>query len=378
MVKRQQIIKLLPYFFSVLLLILVVFELVYFLNLKPFYYPQDLLIEFTPESYLDRKIHKLSLEEKVGLLFMVGFDEKELDEKTLAFFQKHNFNAFLLRERNIKDEKQLKQLINSLKIGSLTSLIAVDQEGGKADRINFTNIDRTSQAKIKNQEQAYQIAKTRGEILASLAIDLNFSPVLEVVRNNSAYINRSGRAFLGDEEQVFQLAKAMIRGYKERGVISVAKHFPGGLGRRVENPHQVLPVLDINKKEIEKDIYPFKKLIAEKKVRAIMVTHLLYPQIDQQYPSSLSSRFMIDILRKDLGFKGVIISDDLAMKAITNDYSIAQAAKQAFLAGADLILISSSPSDQQEAYNVILKAVQTGEISMTKVEWSLKRIIKLR
>lgn len=312
MIKKQNIIKYLPIVFTSLLFIIVIFEFFYFLKFKPFYYiEEEFQVAFSPQLDLQKKIKAMPLEEKVASLFMIGFNSQQLDEETLSFIREYKFNNFLLKQNNIKDEKQLKELVRSLKdINpssplSFKSLIAIDQEGGKVSRIDFLNIDNTSQAEIKSLKQSYEIGRNRGEVLQSLGINLNFSPVLEVVVNRFSFINSQKRAFNGNKEQVYQFGKAMIDGYKETGVLPVAKHYPGGLGRTSQDPHLSLPVVNIARDELDEDIFPYNQLIKTNKLKLIMVTHLKYPLIDNR-PASLSNRLISAILRRENGFKGVI------------------------------------------------------------------------
>lgn len=333
----------------------------------------------------------MSLEEKVGYLFMVGFEGEKLDEETRDFLQKHYFRNFLLLERNINNEEQLKQLTGDLKSLAgkdpvLQPIVAVDQEGGAVDRIRFGKIDHTSQLEISSVDQAYQLAYKRGKILNDLGINWNLAPVLDIGWDSSSYIAKTGRAFPdrnlnpvpGTGEGMGEgtgKAGAMIRGYQESGVIGVVKHYPFGLGRTRIDPHQNLATIDINKQELEKDWVVLKTLINRQEVKAVMVTHLKYPQIDD-LPASLSTIWINDFLRQELGFKGVVVTDDLMMKAISHNYSVAEAGKLAFLAGADLIMVSGKPEDQYLAYEAILKAVRNGEISLARIEESVARIDK--
>jgi len=379
----------LHYFFISLLSLAVIFELVCFIRLKPFSSPlvdlDQYQFDFVTELLLERQLQQIPLEEKIGALFMVGLPGPELTPETKEFLNRNHFRHFLLLGRNITDPDQLKELTQSLRFVNpgvdeqgkstpgLTEIIAVDQEGGQVSRVRFDQTDNTSQAEISDQIQAYQVAKKRGEMLQELGINLNFSPVVEVVRNDFSYLNQLNRVFKGDEEKVTGLSQALIKGYRDSGLITSAKHFPGGLGRLPLNPHQALPVLDISREELNKDLTPFKKLIADQEVEVIMVSHLLYPQIDNQ-PTSLSQKFMTDILREELSFQGIIITDDLAMAGVTNDYSIPQAGKMAFSAGADLILISGPASSQEAAAQTILETVRANQALIKKVNSSVKRI----
>jgi beta-N-acetylhexosaminidase len=169
----------------------------------------------------------------------------------------------------------------------------------------------------------------------------------------------------------------MIRGYQEADIIPVAKHFPGGLGRQGLDPHRFLPTVSIKEDELEKDIYPYIKLIEEGRLPTLMVTHILYPNQDHQYTASLSEKFLKEIIRQKLGFKGVIVIDDLAMRAITDTYTIPEAGVGAIEAGADLLIISDDSQDQSLAYEAVLQAVKAGVIKESRVDESVKRILKL-
>ncbi len=322
------------------------------------------------------RISKMSLEEKVGRLFVVGVLGEELGLKNEEFLKEHHFNAFLLGQGNIKNEGQVKELIASLeKIATDSALIGVDQEGGEVSRIEFGGIDLRSQAKIRDSEEAYEVGRNRGKVLADLGVKIIFAPVIEVVWDNESYINRQERAFLGDEKKVFELGEAMIEGYGNEGVICVGKHFPGGLGWVGVNPHESLPTLDISREELERDIWPFRKLIEGNKIKAIMMTHILYSQVDSKWPASLSEKIIGGILREELEFEGVVVTDDLAMKAVTENYSIDEAVREAFLAGADLMIITGGRANQSQAYEAIFKAVEDGEIAEERVDESVRRII---
>jgi len=376
--------KLLTAIFIVLISVLCLLELLYFIKFKPFFYASEdenqMANSLIEDLLLERKIRKLSLEEKVGALFVLGFKGVSLSPEQTEFFKDNHFIHFLLLEENIKSEEELIKLTGELKglnNSLLPSLIGVDQEGGEVARIKFKDIDNTPQNQIFTLEKAYEIGKNRGEILKSLGINLNFSPVVEIIRDNNSYLALGNRAFLGEKEKVLGLSEAMIQGYKAGGIIPVPKHFPGGLGRNMADPHQVLPVLDITREELDKDLYIFKALAQNNQASVMMTTHLYYPLIDKDNPVTLSETFVSSILRQSLGFRGVILTDDLKMKGITNKYSVPKAALKAFQAGSDLLLISGTKEEQKQAYEVILKAVKNGEIKEKRLNNSLKRILKI-
>ncbi len=368
-------------FFSLILGLAAILELVYIFSLKPFYFSS---FEFQPaaEFEINKKIAAMSLEEKVGALLMVGFNGTSLSPETQEFIKAHHLRHFLLLGKNISGEEQLKQLTASLnvKTRSLHSLIAVDQEGGQVERIKFGEIDNASQAEIMSVAQAFKVAQNRGKALVQLGINLNLSPVVEVIRDEQSYLAQLDRAFrpkAGGEDQVFLLSKAMIQGYQEAGLVTLAKHFPAGLGRQSADPHQTLPVLEIGYPELYQDLEPLAQLIRQGKVQIVMSTHIFYPQIDPDEPVTTSEKLISAILRADLGFKGVVISDDLVMRGISSAQTVEQAALKAFQAGHDLLLISGPQPIQERVYQVLFEAVKAGEISQLRLNTSLKRLFQL-
>lgn len=345
------------------------------------------------EVIINTKIRKLTLEEKVGALFMVGFNGISLDEETEKFISDNHFIHFLLLGKNIESEEQLMVLTSALcqgpaltsddltggnvKAGPLHCIVAVDQEGGLVSRIGFGEMDNTAQAEIQTVPQAYKIAKNRGESLKKLGINMNLAPIVEVVRDENSYLSNLNRAFIGDEEFVFELSEAMIKGFEEVGIIPVPKHFPGGLGRLAADPHQTLPVVDIDRQQLDQDLLPLKRLIETGQVRAVMSTHILYPKIDQENIVTTSKEFIDVILRQDLGFEGAVISDDLVMRASSSQKPLMETVKQSFLAGHDILILSGDSQTQDQAYEAIIEAVRSGEIQEKRVEESLKRLLRI-
>lgn len=342
-------------------------------------------------------IQNIPLEQRVGMLFMVGIEGQVLDEETSNFIAQNNFTNFLLLQRNIGGETQVKQLIEELKelkgttLGRdvpLTAMVAVDQEGGSVNRINFGNMDLTPQSEISDPDEAHRIAVNRAGILKNLGINVNLAPVLDIPQSQFSYIGRTNRAFMGEE--VVKMAVAMMEEYQKQGIIPVVKHYPFGLGRITVDPHQVLPEVNINQTELGEDIGVLREL---GKVKAVLVTHLLYPQIDSQLPSSLSPIFIGEILRGDkpafarqpasfgevkgMGFEGLVVTDDLNMGAITRHFSIPDASKLAIKAGADMVIISGNILEQQRAYEAVLGAVKSGEISEERINEAVGRIMKV-
>ena len=325
---------------------------------------------FPSSDVLSERIVKMTLQEKIGCLVMSVPDGVELSQA----------GGYFLLSKNIDSPDQLKNLIATANGLREDLLIAVDQEGGKVSRIPW--IDSTPQIEIANETEAYRIAKERGEELKKLGVNMNFAPVLDQVWLSNSFIGQQGRFFKGDvgpparldsarrAGEAGKLGAAMIRGYLDAGIIPVAKHFPGGLGRTSQDPHLVLPSISITREELDKDLEPFKKAI-EASVPAIMATHLVYPNIDK-VPVSRSKKFLTDILRQELGFKGVIMVDDLSMGAVKNNYGVGEYAVQSILAGADLLLVASE-NDHLEILQSLKLAVERGELPEERIDQSLER-----
>jgi len=314
---------------------------------------------FSKTAVIER-IVKMPLQEKIGYLVMGVPDGIEFSQAS----------SYFLLSKNIDSPNQIKDLIATASGDREDLIIAVDQEGGSVSRIDW--VDSTSQGEIKDEDQAYQIAKERGEELKKLAINMNFSPVLDQAWLSNSFIGRQGRFFKGD---VGKLGAAMIRGYLDAGIIPVAKHFPGGLGRTSQDPHLVLPSISITREELDRDLGPFKKAI-EADVPAIMATHLIYPEFDQ-VPVSQSSKFLIDILRQELGFKGVIVIDDLSMGAVKNDYQVGEYAVQSILAGGDLLLVASE-KDYQEVIQSLTRAIENNQLPEERIDEAVIKRLRLR
>jgi len=325
-------------FFSTILL-LIAFAIYYqfkFIKLskktKLYDFPQPPVIAtYNPKSTPVNP--NLSLDQKIGQVLMSTIQGLELSEGERVEMREGSLSNILLMGKNIKDEEQLKTLTNSIyqeaTFSGIKPFIAVDQEGGKVSRITW--IESTAQNEIKTDEQAYNIAWIRGQQLKNLGINLNLAPVIEVAGQKSSFIANQKRIFASDSAQ---LAKAMVGGYREAGIIPVIKHYPAGLARTTIDPHLQLPKIIYSQDEFIQDIIGFGKVNAP----GLMVTHLVYPALDAS-PSSASSFFIQQILRQDLDFSGLVISDDLSMKAISDNYNIGEYGIGSLEAGVDMLIV---------------------------------------
>ena len=324
----------------------------------------------TPRSILN----EMTVEQKVGQLFMLGFWGQEPDYYITKMISEREIGGVILFKYNIDNKDQVIKLTTKLqKMSTVPLFISVDQEGGVVSRVEFEGTSSISQADIKDETEAFTVAKRRAEELKELGINMNLSPVVDSISDENAYL--FNRAFRGERDEIVSLSKGMIKGYKEGGVLSTIKHFPGHSNASVDF-HSALDSVDIPGEELDLYIYPFKEALGVSD--AVIVGHILFPQIDAQYPASLSPYFINDLLRKKLGFNGLVITDDMQMKSVYDRYSIAQAAVQAILAGNDILIYSGSPQEQADAYNAVVKAVNDGVISEKDLDSKVLRILTVK
>jgi beta-N-acetylhexosaminidase len=324
----------------------------------------------TPQTILE----DMTLEQKVGQLFILGFWGKEPDYYITKMITERNVGGIILLGYNIDDEDQLKKLTSDLQDMSSTPLfISIDQEGGEVSRIRFEDTYNISQFDIRDENGAFNLAKQRGQQLREFGINMNFSPVLDNVSNEDSFLYT--RAFRGDADNIASLAIAMIEGYREGGIIACIKHFPGYSNESLD-AHSALDTIEITKEDLGLYIYPFKEAL--KSTDAVMMGHILFPNIDANSPTSVSKYFVNDLLREELKFEGLIITDDMQMKSIYDMYSIKEAAVRAILVGNDILVYTGDPQEQAEAYNAVLEAVREGVIKEEEIDKKVLKILNLK
>ena len=328
-----------------------------------------------PEEIL---LEQMSPEEKVGQLFIFGFDGTVLSKETKAFFQEIHLGGVLLLSKNISTEQQLKNLILDIQETTKIPLfIAIDQEGGLVSRIQWDERLTISQKEIDGPKESYTAAKERGEILKGYGINMNLAPVVEYIEGKDSFMY--SRVYDGNLDQVVEKSVGAIEGYTDAGIIAVPKHFPGH-SNTIIDPHSSLPVVTILEENWEMNILPFSRILNETTVDALMVGHIKYPNIDDN-SSSLSSEILEKRLIEDLGYEGLIISDDMEMGALDNLGSYTDIAKKALDAGNDILIYSkyskTDIANQRNVYEYILEEVKNGNMNIDeKVLKILKTKIK--
>ena len=349
-----------------------------------------LLIGFAPtplfaliNAEIDTMLAEMTIEEKVGQLMMVGFDGTKISKEIRTHIGQRLVGGVVLFGRNIQSPQQVACLTNALQQlaqatrSQIPLLIATDQEGGLVTRMKKNATVLPGNMALGATGSA-RLAERAGEItaieLAAVGINMNFAPVMDV-NNNSSNPVIDRRSFGEAPELVSRLGLAYIRGLQRNGVLATGKHFPGH-GDTTVDSHTDLPTVRHDWKRIETiELKPFRAAI-DADVAAIMTAHIVYPAFDANHPATLSPAILTDLLRKELRFEGLIITDDIEMKAIGDRYHAGETAVMAIEAGADIVLILWTPAKQIEVYKALLAAAKSGRISSARLDRSVERILK--
>lgn len=321
----------------------------------------------------------------IGQHFVGGFDGTKITPLVKKLIQKYQIGGLILFGRNIESPEQVRYLNAELqKLASVPLLIGVDQEGGPVARLKapFTKLPPMGDVgdyyrRTKDLHTVKQIGHILGKELRAVGFNWDYAPVLDVHSNpKNPVIGR--RSFSPDPAIVQKCASALIRGLHAEGVLSCAKHFPGHGATSVDS-HKNLPVLKTPGRILwKRDLYPYRKLIPQKGILTLMTAHVRYTELDPENCATLSGPILTDLLRKRLAYKGLIVSDDLLMKAISDRYGIPEAARQFFEAGGDMAMICKDPEIQIETIRRLQEIVTKSKSLSRHLSQSAKRIQKLK
>lgn len=317
------------------------------------------ITETLPIQPIEEQIlEQMTTEEKVGQLFLFGFDGTTLNKETTDFMTELNIGGVLLLSKNIANENQLKQLTNQIQnTNKIPLLISIDQEGGTVARIRWNDILTKPQKEISTSQQGYDIAIARGQILKELGINMNLAPVVEYITDTNSFLY--DRVYRGTKDAVLQKSISSVKGYAKANIISVIKHYPGHSDTSPDS-HYDLPVVKINKDQWDTYVQPFCRIIEQTTVEAVMVGHIQYPNIDTK-ASTISKEIINNRLIQDLEYEGLVISDDMEMGALENMGTHTSIAKQALEAGNDILIYSKFsnryPTIQRDVYEYIVEEV---------------------
>ena len=347
---------------------------------EPVTYESVAQSELSPEEKVDKLVANMSDADKVGQLLMIGIHGKTLNDDAKFMLNEYRVGGIILFDRNMESKDQVKSLITDInktgKSAGLTPLfIGIDQEGGAVARMEdqLIKVPPAEEVGKESVEQAASLAKQVGTELKDLGFNINFAPVADL---GLTY----GRSFSTNPDEVVRYASAIGQAYEEAGLWYSYKHFPG-IGKTDVDLHADTSVVPVPKETLlNEDTKVFVDLIKQSKPNtyAIMVSHAMYPQIDPDHPSSLSKAIITDWLRKDMGYNGVVVTDDMDMGALAKHYIFGDMAVQSILAGSDILLVCHEYEHMQEAYNGLMKAVKDGRISKERLDESVKRILLMK
>jgi beta-N-acetylhexosaminidase len=318
-----------------------------------------------------------ALRRQIGQLLIAGFNGHQIPPELRSLAKEFGLGGVILFARNVAEPEQVAELAfdASRLVPEMPAWVSVDQEGGRVARLKapFTEwppmatLGRSGDAQL-----AERFARALAQELKSVGITLDYAPVLDVHTNPKNPVI-GDRALAEQAQEVARLGSVIVRALQGEGIAACGKHFPGH-GDTSTDSHHELPVVEHPPERLrEVEFLPFKAAI-EAGVATIMTAHVLVPSLDEKRPATLSRKIVYDILRDELKFEGVILSDDLEMKAVAAEYAVPESAVLAIEAGCDGILICSGDHDTQaSALEALVHAVEEDRLRLSRVEDALKR-----
>ena len=338
-------------------------------------------IKFRSIKNKNMDIEKLSLEEKIGQLFMVGLEEKY--DGTIEMIKNYKIGGVILYKKNYNTYQEMLKLVNRIKEDNkqnpIPIFISIDQEGGRVNRMPKEILNIKSATKLvssSNLELVKESGKIIGEMLNKTGICMDYAPVLDIRRFEEKHAI-GDRCYGANKEEVIKYGIEVMKEIKNREVIPVIKHFPGH-GLTTKDSHFSIPKIT-QKIEIleQEDMIPFEKAIQEN-ADAIMVGHLILKDVDRKYPASLSRKVIQKYLIEKYNYRGLIITDDLKMMAIRLHYNLKRATFKAIEAGNDIVMIGLSYKRVKKIIKYITKKAKKGKIDINIINEKVEKIIKTK
>lgn len=295
-------------------------------------------------------------QDALGQLLLTGVPGPELDAASAATFRRIQPGGYILFGRNIQTPTQLRKLIDDLReLSDVEPIITIDQEGGRVSRLKLIGNEPPNANQLRDKNDLGLIRRhgeITGRLLRIFGFNLDLCPVLDISFDDNADNSLRGRCYGNDVAQVIRNAEAFNGGLRAEGVLSCGKHFPG-YSRAPLDAHHELPTIPLSREELEAHELAVFRHFADK-VDSMMIGHAFYPSLEEgQTPSSLSRRVIMDLLRGELGFKGLVMTDDLDMGAILNHYGLEETIRLAITAGNDLAMICHRVPFVEEAYGYL-------------------------
>jgi beta-N-acetylhexosaminidase len=341
---------------------------------SPFLTKIEASAQTSREERVSHILSQMSLHDKIGQLFMLSVIGNGMSKWLETHLKEIKPGGVLFETPNIGPADTVRPFTDAIHGTNphLPLLIAIDQEGGPVTRLADDPSPGAAVLGLDSDSKVRTLARERAKFLTDFGFDINFAPVADIAYSANSYM--SGRAFGNDPRKVAEKVAAVVTGSREGRVAGAAKHFPGH-GRAAEDSHVTMPTIDISRKEwLKTDALPFKSAIKQQ-VEMVMLGHLLLPQWDKE-PASLS-KVAINILRKDLGYDGVVITDDLGMGALSylDPFDILD---KAVAAGVDIFLWENARAPHADLVKHLFNRVQKGEVSEKRIDASVRRLLRLK
>ncbi|MCB0356756.1 MAG: beta-N-acetylhexosaminidase [Bdellovibrionales bacterium] len=327
----------------------------------------------------------MSERRKIGQLYIIGLQGPELLPEEAQFIVENNIGGVILFDRNIVSPQQLHSLCSSLQAlrnkmpDKAPLFISIDMEGGRVHRLKapFTQWPPLGQfADLDSTSLAFKFTNAMGQELRAVGINLDFAPCIDVLTNpeNKVIGDRSAGA---DPEHVGKMASAFVRGYIKSGVLSCVKHYPGH-GNTLVDSHEELPIEETTLETLQnRELVPFKKSFRAR-AEMCMTAHIKFTKIDPEWPVTLSAKFIKEILRKDLRFSKIVITDDLDMKALRHHYSIEEIPVRALEADCDILLYCNEFDVPPKSIAAVEEAISKGRLNTDSINEKYQKVLSLK
>src|SRR5215813_3479925 len=337
---------------------------------------------------------ELPFEQQIGQFLFIGLPGTEVDEETRKLIEEVKPGGIIIFGRNVESAEQLRKLVDDARrLIPTEPLVAIDQEGGLVDRLRPVFPPMPSARAIRQHGDlagARRLGRITGELLRMLGFNLNFAPVMSIITEARSKLTNGlySRSYGRSPGEVLGYTTVYMRGLQGTGCLGCLKHFPG-IGAGAVDSHIEMPLVPLSRDDLlAQDLAPYIELFqrADDRVRVVMVSHGGFPNIDIKKgttgglvePASISRAIVTKLLREELAYSHLVVTDDLEMGAIAKQFEIEDASVRAFAAGEDMLLICATPETIRRGYRALLAAAKAKKISESRLEESLQRIAETK
>ncbi len=320
-------------------------------------------------------------------MFIISLPKAEIDEQTREILEIVKPGGICFFARNIKTAQQTRNLLDECReILDFEPFLTLDQEGGLVDRLRRVITPMPAPKNLKTAEQFEKLAAITAEVIRILGFNMNYAPVVDVIDEARSQFSNGlhARNFGNSKEDVVNFAIPYLKTLRYGGILGCLKHFPG-LGASKVDSHDKLPVIRLSREQLfENDLFPYIEFLKQIEVFVVMIGHAVYTAFENGadegdiLPASLNPNIIDGLLRGELGYENLVVTDDLEMSAIDNNYKMGKAAVMAIKAGNDCVSFCSNPEALMTAHETVTKAVESGEISEARLDKSIERIKRVK